>query len=155
MSKILEQHNISLLEGARKDDSHDNIEYHETCHALKAVFSKSHAFLIDSRASNHMLASKESFYSLKLTDGTSIHMGDDTQIQVEWKGSIKLEHGVFKNVHYVTSLALNLLFVYLLTQKNVHLVVHGLKYIHTSYSYHISLNFDLHNCISTKNGLKH
>ena len=26
--------------------------------------------------------------------------------------------------------------------------------MHTSYSYHISLTFDLHNCISTKNGPK-
>ena len=58
MSKILEQHNISLPEGTRKDDSQDNIEDHERCHALKAIFSKSHAFLIDSRASNHMVASK-------------------------------------------------------------------------------------------------
>ena len=39
-------------------------------------------------------------------------MGDDTQIQAEGKGSIKLEHGVFKNVLYVPSLAANFLFVY-------------------------------------------
>ena len=43
----------------------------------------------------------------------------------------------------------------LLTLKSVHLVFHGLNHIHTSYSYHISLTFDLHNCISTKNGPKH
>ena len=42
-----------------------------------------------------------------------------------------------------------------LTQKIVHLALHGLNHIHTSYSYHISLTFDLHNCISTKNGSKH
>ena len=59
-----------------------------------------------------MVASKESFYSLKLTDGTSIHNGDDSEIQDEGKGSIKLEHGVFKNVLYVPSLAANLLYVY-------------------------------------------
>ena len=39
-----------------------------------------------------MVASKESFSSLQLTDGPSIHMGDDTQIQAEGKGSINLEH---------------------------------------------------------------
>ena len=52
-----------------------------------------------------MVASKESFSALQLTDGPSIHMGDDTQIQAEGKGSIKLEHGVFKSVLYVPSLA--------------------------------------------------
>ena len=59
-----------------------------------------------------MVASKESFSSLQLTDGMSIHMGDETQIKAEGKGSIKLEHGVFKNVLYVPFLAENLLFVY-------------------------------------------
>ena len=45
MSRLLEQHNISLPEGARKDDSRDNIEDHdERWHALKAGFSKTHAF---------------------------------------------------------------------------------------------------------------
>ena len=42
-------------------------------------------------------------------------MGYDTQIQPKGKGSIKLEHGVFKNVLYVPSLATNLLFLYQLT----------------------------------------
>ena len=43
----------------------------------------------------------------------------------------------------------------MLTLKSVHLALHGFHYIHTSYSYHISLTFDLHNCISTKIGPKH
>ena len=116
MSKLLDQHIISLLEDARKDDYGDKTEDHdERFHALKASFSKSRAFLIDSRASNHMVASKESFSSLQLIDGPSIHMGDDTQIQAEGKGSIKLEHGVFKNVLYVPSLATNLLSIYHMT----------------------------------------
>ena len=42
-----------------------------------------------------------------------------------------------------------------LTQKSIHLALHGLNHIHTSYSYHISFTFDLHNCISTKNAPKH
>ena len=45
-----------------------------------------------------MVASKESFSSLKPTNGLSIHMGDDTQIRAKGKGSIKLKHGVFKYV---------------------------------------------------------
>ena len=115
MSRLLEQHNISLPEGTRKANCGEKIEDHERCHALKDGFSKSHAFLIESGASNHMVASKESFSSLKIIDGPSIHMGDDTQIQAEGKGSIKLEHGVFKNVLFVPSLGENLLYVYHMT----------------------------------------
>ena len=59
-----------------------------------------------------MVASMESLSSLQLTDGTSIHMGDDSQIWFEGKGSIKLKHGVFKDVLYVPSLVVNLLSVY-------------------------------------------
>ena len=110
MSKILEEHNISLLEDTQKDGYRDkNKDHDERCHALKVGFSKSHAFLIDLGASNHMLASKESFSSLQLTNGPSIHMGDDTQIQAKGKGSIKSEHGVFKNVLYVPSFTANLM----------------------------------------------
>ena len=78
----------------------------------KGWIFKSRSFLIDPRASNHMVASKESLSSLKIIDGPSIHMGGDTQIQDEGKGSIKLEHGVFKTVLYVPSLETNLLSVY-------------------------------------------
>ena len=42
-------------------------------------------------------------------------MGDDSEIQAEGKGTIKLEHGVLKTVLYVHSLAANLLYAY---QKN-------------------------------------
>ena len=62
-----------------------------------------------------MVSSKESFSSLNLCDGPSIHMGDDTQIQVEGKGIVKLEHEVFKNFLYVPSLEANMLSVYQMT----------------------------------------
>ena len=62
-----------------------------------------------------MVASKESFSSLNIIVGPTIHMGDDTQIQDKGKGTIKLEHGVLKNVLYVPSLETNLLFVYQMT----------------------------------------
>ena len=62
-----------------------------------------------------MVASKESFSSLQTTDGMSIHMGDDTQIQAKGKGYIKLEHGVLRNVLYIPSLIANLLYVYHMT----------------------------------------
>ena len=42
-------------------------------------------------------------------------MADDTQIQVEGEGSIKSEHGVFKNVLYGPSLVANMLSIYQMT----------------------------------------
>ena len=59
-----------------------------------------------------MVESRESFSSLELTDGLSIHMGDDTQIWAEGKGSIKLKHVKFNDVLDVPSLATNMLYVY-------------------------------------------
>ena len=59
-----------------------------------------------------MAAPRESFSSLQLTDGLSIHMGGDTQIQDEGNVSINLNNGMLKNVLYVPSLAENLLYVY-------------------------------------------
>ena len=81
MLRILEQRNISLPEGTMKVEYGGKTEYHEICHALKVEFSKYHAFLIDLGASNHMVSYKESLFSINLTYGPSIHMGDDTQIQ--------------------------------------------------------------------------
>ena len=82
MSRLLEHDNISLPEGASKDNSGYKNEDHERCHELKARFSKSHGFLIDSGPFNHMVASKESLSSLKLTDGPSTHMRDDTKMKL-------------------------------------------------------------------------
>ena len=59
-----------------------------------------------------MVASKEFFTTLTLSGGPSIHMGDDNQILVAMRGSIKIQHDEFKNVLYVPSLATNLLYVY-------------------------------------------
>ena len=44
MSRLFEQHNISLPKGAQKDDSRDKTRDNERCHALKTVFSKYHSF---------------------------------------------------------------------------------------------------------------
>ena len=102
MSILLEKYHISLPKGTRKDESREATKYHdERFHALKSSCSKSHAFLVDSEASNHMVTSRESFSSLQNTDSMSIHMGDNIQIQDEGKGSIKLNHGVFRNVFYL------------------------------------------------------
>ena len=59
-----------------------------------------------------MVYSRESFTTLNLTGGPSIHMVYDSQILAVGRGSVKIQHGEFKNVLYVLSLAANLLFVY-------------------------------------------
>ena len=50
---------------------------YERCHALKASFTQSKAYLIDLGASNHMVSSKQSFTHMDLSRGLIIHMGDD------------------------------------------------------------------------------
>ena len=81
-----------------------------------------------------MVASRESFSSLQYTNGPIIHMGDDTQIQAEGKGFIKLKHGVFNDVLYVPSLATNLLSIYHMT------MAHQSEwyFLLTQWRYHIS-----------------
>ena len=65
MALLLKKHNITIPVGTRKaDQKEETEEYEETCHALKASYSIAHAFLIDYGASNHMVASRESFSSL-------------------------------------------------------------------------------------------
>ena len=91
MALHLKKHNITVPASARKDDHREETEEHEeTCHALKASYSTTHTFLIDSGASNHMVASRESFYSLQYFDGSSIHMGNNNKVQTKGKGSINI-----------------------------------------------------------------
>ena len=64
MALLLKKHNIYVPASARKDDSKEEYdEYQMKGHALKACYTSAHVFLIDSRASNHMAASRESFSS--------------------------------------------------------------------------------------------
>ena len=77
------------------------------------------ALLIDSRASNHMMASKYSFSSLNTSKSIPIHMGDDSTIISKGQGTVNLEHSYFSNVLYVPSLASNLLSVYQMTHTGV------------------------------------
>ena len=58
---------------------------------------------------------KDSLTSLDSDNCISIHMGDDSQISSKGKGTIQLEHGSFKNVLYVPSLASKSLYVYQIT----------------------------------------
>ena len=70
---------------------------------MKTGLTQLKAYLIDSGASNHMVASKESFTTLIISGGPSTHMGCDSQIPAIGIGSIKIHHDEFKNVLDVTS----------------------------------------------------
>ena len=112
MALLLKKHNISAPASARKDESEEeDEEYQRKGHALKACCSLAHVFLIDSRASNHMATSRETFSSFQSFDGPSIQMGNNSEVQTKGKGSIKIEHGRFKDVLFVPSLDSNLLSV--------------------------------------------
>ena len=112
LSTLLEHNNISLPHGENKSDVGPHLEDHERFHALKACLTQLKDYLIDYGASNHMVASKECFSTLTLSRGPIIYMGDDSQILVVGRGSVKIHHGEFKNVLYVLSLIANLFYVY-------------------------------------------
>ena len=62
-----------------------------------------------------MFASIESFSSFQSFDSPSIEMGNNSKVKTKWKGSVQLEHGRYKDVLFVPSLAPNLLYVYQMT----------------------------------------
>ena len=105
MSTLLKQNHIALPKREKKSDVGQPTEDHERFHALKIGLTRSKSYLIDSGASNHMVASKDSFTTINLIGGPTIHMDDDSQIPAAGRGSIKIQHGKFKNVLYVPSLA--------------------------------------------------
>ena len=70
---------------------------------MKVGLSPSNAYLIYSRESNHMLASRESFTTLTLSRGLSTDMGFEFQIPTVGRGYIKIQHNDFNNVLNVPS----------------------------------------------------
>ena len=111
-TSLLEKNHINLLESFRRRDQQDREQQHERGHALMASNSNSKALLIYSRALNHMMAERDSFSSLETGKSIPIHMGDDSKIISEGRGTVDLENGYFSNVMYVQSLVSNLLSVY-------------------------------------------
>ena len=93
LKTLLVQNNIAIPQGIYMYDDEEQNEYHERCHALKASLTPSKAYLIDSRTSNHMVASRESLTTLTLSRGPSTNMGCDFQIPAARRGSIKIQHG--------------------------------------------------------------
>ena len=119
MTLLLERNNINLPKSVRKRYNHDRDIQQERGHALMENTSKPRDLLIESGASNHMMARKEYFSFLESDKIIPIHMGDGSQIISKGKGTVKLEHGSFFDVIYVPSLASNLLSVYQMTHIGV------------------------------------
>ena len=62
-----------------------------------------------------MVSKNEAFYSLDMSKGPPIVLGDDSLTDSLGKGRIDIDHGSFNNVLYVSSLASNILSVYQMT----------------------------------------
>ena len=90
MAQVLEKNNIPIPNSIRKKDGNSSSnESKEKCHALVAGTSNSSSFVIDSRASRHMVAKKELFSSMS-SNGPTVRMGDDSKLQTKWIGRIDL-----------------------------------------------------------------
>ena len=74
-------------------DDEEHIEEDEIC--LHASLSPSKAYVIDSGASNHIVASMESFITFPLSGGPRSKMGDDSKIPTVERGSHKIQHDDF------------------------------------------------------------
>ena len=109
---VLEKNHINLSEIFWRRDQEDQEPLHERGHALMESTSKSKALLIDSGASNHIMAEIYSFSSLETSKSIPIHMGDDFTIICKGQDTVDIEHCYFSNVLYVPSLASKLLSVY-------------------------------------------
>ena len=84
MDLVREKHNITVPTGTRKADHREETEEHDNrFHTLKASCSRTHAFLINSGASNHMVASRESFSFLQYFDGPRIQLGNKSKVQTK------------------------------------------------------------------------
>ena len=90
LTALLQQNNIALPQGAKKSDDEPQTEDDERFHALKNSLTHSTTYLIDFGESNHMVSTKESFSTVTLSKGPSIHMGDDSQIPTLGIGSVKI-----------------------------------------------------------------
>ena len=58
MTALLKNHNIAPPQRVKNPDEEPQTEDDKRCHALKAILTQSTAYIIDSRASNHMVSSK-------------------------------------------------------------------------------------------------
>ena len=90
-TSLLERNIINISESFQRRDHQDREPQHEKGHALMESTSKSKSLLIDSGASNHMMAKEDSFSSLDTSKAILIHLGDDSAIISKGQGTVNLE----------------------------------------------------------------
>jgi hypothetical protein len=129
MAQILQRNNLGnfIPKGVKKQKEEDHAPKKGNDHALVAINSLSDSWNIDSGASRHMAAKYEFFSSLSPCSRPVILMEDDTPVAVVGEGRVELHNDSFENVLHIPKLSMNLLSVYLITQK-------GKKVEFTSYS---------------------
>jgi hypothetical protein len=118
MPHILQQKNLGdhIPEGAKKKNpEHLNSKKSNSSHALISINSSLDAWIIDSGASHHMVASEVVYSSLDACKGPPILMGDNSSVEVTGKGRIELTNGSFENVLHVPKISVNLISVYQMT----------------------------------------
>jgi hypothetical protein len=130
----------TIPESAKKKNPEDlNSKKGNSSHSLIAINSSPDAWIVDSGASHHMVASKVLYSSLDACKGPPIPMGDNSSVEVTGKGRIELTNGSFENVLHVSKLSINLLFVYQMKNYST-----GKKFIFTPNSmdiYDMQTNF--------------
>jgi hypothetical protein len=115
MTQILQQNNLGdrIPKGTKKKKLEDqNPKKDNSNHALIAINSSLDAWIIDSGASHHMVATKEVFSSLDACKDPPILMGDNSPVEVTSKGTIELTNKSFKNVLHVPKLSINIISMY-------------------------------------------
>ena len=93
MKALCVQNNICLPQRAVMSNDEEQTEEDEIC--LHASLSLSKAYVIDSGASNYMVASMESFITLPLSGGPSSHIGYAYKILDVERCSDKIYHDEF------------------------------------------------------------
>jgi hypothetical protein len=115
MSQILQQNNLGYLipKGSKKKKPEDHTSKKgNSSNALIAINSSPDVWIVDSRESHHMDASKVVYSSLHACKGPPILMGEKSFVKVTGKGRIELTNESFENVMHVPKMSINLIFMY-------------------------------------------
>jgi hypothetical protein len=130
MTQILHQNNLGdcIQEGAKKKKKLEdqNPKKDNSRHALISINSSLDAWIVDSRASHHMVAKKEVYSSLYACKGPPILMGENSPVEVIDNKRIELNNVRFENVLHVPKLSVNLFSVYQMKNFDI-----GKKFIFT------------------------
>jgi hypothetical protein len=112
MVKQLQQHNLTVLENAKKKDDNRMGGRARDGHDLMYITSNTSYCILDSGPLNHMAASKDEFSSIEESTRSPIYLGDATPAKVRGEGIVDLEGGFFTNVIHVPFLSTNILSIY-------------------------------------------